>query len=45
MYGGGIPSLKTVEVTNDGFMLGAGLTINELEESLKTIKPQIPGTE
>ena len=43
IYGGGITSLKDVEVTDYGINLGAGLTINELEEKLKEIEPRIEG--
>ena len=41
IYGGGIATLKKVEVTENGFELGAGLTINELEEKLKEIEPRV----
>ena len=41
-----MPSLKTAEVAEhaDGIVLGAGLTMHELEERLKEIEPKISGT-
>ena len=44
LYGGGISALKSVEVSEMGITLGAALTINELEEKLEEITPQIEGT-
>ena len=43
LYGGGISTLKSVEVTETGITFGAALTMNELEEKLKETAPQIQG--
>ena len=43
LYGGGISTLKSVEVTETGITFGAALTMNELEEKLKETAPHIQG--
>ena len=43
IYGGGITSLKDVEVTDYGINLGTAITINELEEKLKEIETRVEG--
>lgn len=43
IYGGGVSSLKTVEVLESGICLGVGLTISEMEQKLEEITVRIPG--
>ena len=44
LYGGGISALKCVDISEMGITFGAALTINELEEKLEEITPQLEGT-
>lgn len=43
IYGGNIPDLKLVQVTDNGVEFGAAVTVTELGRALVGIKEQISG--
>ena len=43
LYGGCVPALKEASVDTTGIRLGAGLTITELDHSLKQLEAQLDG--